>query len=345
LREGGHSPRSNALHENVFDLDHYPHGQGPPSAWTEWCPHCGVDSPRGTVPTPAEVNDPRLALGRDDLLRIEGLPLSVYISAGHNDTQTHSKASSVCSLEIPPLRCEATKFGKVSHTCCYNELGSLPIADQSDNALSQSRSTTGITTSPPGLEKDSVIKSALGGFVTRFNRASRKRIAAINQPRLKTLGDSWKEALATGQCATLHIRRGDNIDRCQNGEKQFCGMEKTLADYMETAVPLMERLAGSSSSSSSSNSKKTRHVFVMTDDPSVAKDLKPWTDKGYVLEVSAGHHQSSLETYRDWDPFLESLHLARSCRVFVGHHIGTVSELVYMTTCFHWGACPLATML
>ena len=74
-------------------------------------------------------------------------------------------------------------------------------------------------------------------------------------------GQGWEEALSSGSCATLHIRRGDNIDRCNAGQKQFCSMNLTLADYMSHALPMLSQL-------------DAKNVFVMTDDPDiVAPDI------------------------------------------------------------------------
>ena len=92
-----------------------------------------------------------------------------------------------------------------------------------------------------------------------------------------------EEALAIGHCATLHIRRGDNIDRCIAGQKSFCSMNLTLDDYMGKAVPMLAQLNAS------------RHVFVMTDDADAVSEekLKPWKEQGYVIEVISGQNQYS----------------------------------------------------
>ena len=145
----------------------------------------------------------------------------------------------------------------------------------------------------------------------------------------------WEEALSVGNCATLHIRRGDNIDRCNNGEKSFCSMDLSLDDYMTKAVPMLKQLGNS------------RHVFVMTDDAAVVADdkLKPWQTKGYHLEVISGYNQYSEQTYNDWDTFIESLHAAKYCRVVVGHHISTVSKLVFRSSCARFLECPIVDMM
>ena len=72
---------------------------------------------------------------------------------------------------------------------------------------------------------------------------SRHRIAKLHQPRVKAMDAQnigWEEALSVGNCATLHIRRGDNMDRCNNGEKQFCSMDLTLENYMLKALPMLK---------------------------------------------------------------------------------------------------------
>ena len=85
----------------------------------------------------------------------------------------------------------------------------------------------------------------------------------------------------------------------------------------------------------------------MTDDAEVVADdkLAPWQNKGYRFEVISGYNQYRKETYDDWDPFLESLYMAKACRALVGHHISTVSRRVYRSMCFRWGECPIALLI
>ena len=91
----------------------------------------------------------------------------------------------------------------------------------------------------------------------------------------------------------------------------------------------------------------SKHVFVMTDDAEVVADdkLKEWQQKGYFLEVISGHNQYSKLTYNDWDPFIESLYVGHMCRAVVGHHISTVSKLVYNLICARFVVCPLVDMM
>ena len=68
----------------------------------------------------------------------------------------------------------------------------------------------------------------------------------------------------------------------------------------------------------------------MTDDAEVVADdkLEQWQKQGYHLEVISGYNQYSEQTYNDWDPFIESLHVAKYWRAVVGHYISMVSKQV-----------------
>lgn len=278
------------------------HVHGPPEAFLDWCPQCLVFGKKEFVLPPFSpklVADPEVPMTFDQII-------------------TGIGKSATCTMELLPLQC-----GEDGRPCCWNEVSIL------QNVLGSHDGSTEKISRPLYL-------SVLSSYLVRFNRFSRRRIARLHQPRLAALnarGEGWEAALATGQCATLHIRRGDNIDRCKkNGPgSKFCSMDLTLADYMGKAAPMLAQLGGA------------RHVFVMTDDPEVANENKqvPWLEKGYFIEVISGHNQYSQETYDDWDPFIESVYGAQFCRAFVGHHISTVSKLVFNNICTRWGECPI----
>ena len=284
-------------------------------AFKQWCSNCKY---AGDVHTPSadEIANSTLPLSIRDITQIndKDMPLHKYYRSQKNESTV---SDPTCIMELPPLQCHG-------RTCCYDE-ATIPV-NVLGNITSERR------------PKDDFIKVALSAYLTRFNRASRFRIARLHKPRLdamKAREIKWEEALSKGNCATLHIRRGDNIDRCANGEMRFCSMNLTLADYMNKASPMLAQL----------NSSK--HVFVMTDDADVVSEdkLKPWQEQGYLFEIISGHNQYSKETYSDYDPFLESLYIAPACRAMVGHYISTVSKLVYDLMCARWGECPLHDMM
>ena len=283
-------------------------------AFKKWCSNCkfGGDAHR---PSADEIANSTLSLSIRDFQEISGkdMPIHKYYLSQKNQTIV---SEPTCGMELPPLQCHG-------RTCCFNE-ATIPA-----NVLGDVPGTSHPT---------NLIAVVLSSFLTRFNRASRLRIARLHKPRLdamKARKIGWEEALSKGNCATLHIRRGDNIDRCAKGQMSFCSMNLTLADYMNKASPMLAQL----------NSSK--HVFVMTDDADVASEdkLKPWEEQGYLFEIISGHNQYSEETYSDYDPFLESLYIAPSCRAMVGHHISTVSKLVYELMCARWGECPIHDMM
>ena len=296
---------------------HYIRCNGPPDAYQQWCPNCGFGGDK-TKPSVELLNNSTAALSFRDVMELgHDLPVRNYYDL--NTIDNYTTPSHTCGMEIPPLQCH-------DHTCCYNELR-IP-----QNVLGIS------DTDKDQRPRTNMMDSAMSAFLTRFNRASRRRVAKLHQPRVEAIHarqQGWDEAMAVGNCATLHIRRGDNIDRCAAGTKQFCSMNLTLADYMYKAVPMLNQLNDS------------KHVFIMTDDPEVAsaEKMEPWVQQGYVLEVISGHNQYSSKTYSDWDPFLESLYAAEPCRAMVGHHISSVSKLVFRKMCARYGECPIVDMM
>jgi hypothetical protein len=279
----------------------------PAQAFVDWCPEC----------VPFE-NQDKLRPATPELLANASAPMGFEEIQQMNRDLMNMTLRSTCTMEINPLQC-----GHDGRPCCWNEVSILQNVLGSHDGSAQK------------LSKE-FYRSLFSSYVARFNWASRHRIARLYEPRLAAMigrGIGWETALATGHCATLHIRRGDNMDRCkQDGpESQWCTMDLTLEDYMKKAVPMLAQLSDA------------RHVFVMTDDPEVVKAEKqaPWLEKGYFIEVISGYNQYSQETYDDWDPFIESLHGAQFCRAFVGHHISTVSTLVYRSICTRWGECPI----
>ena len=298
------------------DLPDY-YCEDPPETYRRWCPQCGFGGDE-TKPSAAVLGNATAVLNFGSVSAInKDLPVRNYY-----DMQTRKDflpPARNCGLEIPPLLHNDV-------TCCYDEL----FVPQNVLGISDAEEETRPSTK--------MIGSAISAFQTRFNRASRRRVAMLHQPRVEAMHarqQGWKEALAVGNCATLHIRRGDNIDRCQKGETHFCSMNLTLADYMDKAVPMLTQL------------NESKHVFIMTDDPEVAsiEYLEPWVQQGYILEVISGHNQYSKETYSDYDPFLESLYAAEACRAMVGHYISTVSLLVFRKMCARWGECPIVDMM
>jgi len=294
---------------------------GPPKAFQEWCPSCSAfGGPKAEIPTPEMLKNPEVPLGYNELTLLNK-PLLDYTFALLDEATISQTA---CTLEAPPLKCE-------DRVCCAGEV-KIP-----QNILKNPTESDDDEGGNEGYNIN-IIESALSSFLTRFNRKSRHRIANLHQPRTKAMdarNQGWKNALATGNCATLHIRRGDNIDRCAKGSKQFCSMNLTLSDYMYQAEPMLEQL------------DHAKHVFIMTDDPDIVSDdrLRPYQEKGYLLEVISGYNQYSTQTYSDWDPFIESLHAAKACRAVVGHYISTVSKLVFRSMCTRWGECPLVNMM
>ena len=301
--------------------------RGPPPAFRHWCPNCGFGADTSIPPTVEQITSPTGALSSDALFQAlvkKKITIQQYVETrGSPKLDNTMNNSPPCAVPVPPLQC-------YDRTCCIDEV-KIPKKVLYHNGASNAP------------ESEPMIDSASSSFLTRFNRASRTRIARLVLARWKALFQSttsnnnnsgWRQALATGQCATLHIRRGDNINRCANGDQTFCSMNRTLHDYMHKALPMLEAL------------NHSQHVFVMTDDADQVTDakLQPWQEQGYVLEVVSGHNQYSDLTYSDWDPFLESLYVAQFCRALVGHHISTVSKLVYRSMCTRWGECPYVDM-
>ena len=310
------APTPDRSEPNVVASEYYKdQNHGPPEAFHKWCPDADYAS-KAPQPTREELLDPDLPLPINAVKYLEKIGMEQYVRDPDN-------VKSSCSLRVPPLRCGGAGFQEEpGEYCCIDEV-MIPV-----NRLATSDT----------LEKDeeAILQSFLSSYLTRFNRHSRRRIARLHIPRIQAIHarqEGWRQALATGTCATLHIRRGDNIERCANGATHFCSMNRTLADYMNKAVPMLDQL-------------NATHVFVMTDDAEEVTDekLRPWQDQGYRLEVVSGHNQYSDLTYSDWDPFIESLYTAQACRAVVGHHISTVSKLVYRRMCNRWGECPLVDM-
>lgn len=280
----------------TFQLESYDFGTGPPDAFTKYCPSCNSFSGKEKKPTAAVILDEKVPLGLRDMELLDA-PIIDYISEKNSSGKT-------CTMEVPPLTCDLDRY------CCVGEL-SIP-----QNVLDEKRSRR--LASP----QTSLLDNSLSAYLTRFNRESRERIARLHQPRAKAMDareQGWEGALSSGNCATLHIRRGDNINRCNAGEKHFCSMNLTLADYMSHALPMLSQL-------------DAKNVFVMTDDPDiVAPDmLRPWQEQGYFLEVVSGHNQYSTETYSDWDPFLgEKTAIPFYLRLIFGSFIAYLNAFLF----------------
>mmetsp|Transcript_24557 Transcript_24557/g.37099 ORF Transcript_24557/g.37099 Transcript_24557/m.37099 type:complete len:741 (-) Transcript_24557:73-2295(-) len=283
-----------------------------PEAFSEYCPQCEafpkIKPNISLAITPEILSDPAKPLNFEQLGEVNNL-----IKYIEGDTNSSSSCEYCSSEELS---------GAASRPCCFTQ-----------NDLTIQQAVLNGTTQERPFYVDMV-----SSYLTRFNRNSRRRIAAARQPREEAMfaikNSDWKTALATGMCGTLHIRRGDNIQRCEeNPGSQFCSMDLSLEDYMNKLEPFLKELG-----------EDTRHVFVMTDDPDVANATMraPYEKKGYVFEVISGHNQWSLLTYDDYDAFLESLYGAELCKAFVGHHISTVAMLVFRRMCIRHGVCPLA---
>ena len=155
-------------------------------------------------------------MGIKDVEQIN-MPIIDYVN-GEDSRKT------TCTIRLSRPQCELA-----DRDCCANEMR-IP-----QNALGRREEDR---------PSESMLEGALSSYMTWFNCVSRRRIARLHQPRVKAMDArnvGWEEALSAGNCATLHIRRGDNIDRCNNGEKHFCSMDLTLEDYMYKADGYMFR--------------------------------------------------------------------------------------------------------
>jgi len=316
--------------------EYNPHRNGPPQAFLDWCPQCLVfhrDTDRiNLTVTPDLVTDPKLPMGFDQLKSVGNI--ADYVRKDTNiDTPTGGTAP--CAMELSMECPDGNGDASPSRSCCYSD---LTIAQ---NVLGSSSTSSKFNITSAKVQRP-FLETVLSSYLTRFNRSTRRRIARARLPREDAMfatRQGWEAALATGQCATLHIRRGDNIDRCQrNPGSKYCTMDLSLSDYMSKAAPMLKELGGDASGGGA------RHVFIMTDDPDVANETmqSPWKEKGYIMEMISGHNQYSSLTYSEWDLFLESLYGAQFCRVFVGHHISTVAKLVFHRICLRYGECPMA---
>lgn len=300
-----------ALAKEQIPVGEYsPRNNGPPEAFIEWCPHCH--------PYLKDRDQLDFSLSTEDV-KDSTKPIGFQHLDDNIDT-IHAARNSEGECMKVPLQCGDSLNPRL---CCYHEL------EIEQNVLGAKNATA-------TKLRRRFIKTFLSNYLSRFNRYNRRRVARARLPREEGMfarGEGWKEVLATGKCVSIHIRRGDNIQRCEkNPGSKFCTMDLTLADYMDKAEPMMKELGDA------------KHIFLMTDDSEVANVTMqaPYLEKGYHFEVISGFNQYSLATYTSWDTFLESLYGVQFCRAFVGHWISSVAMLVYHRLCLRNGECPMA---